>query len=283
MHHGKLSENTELSEYGFCKGEFIVTFERDGVRCASGKEEVRFYVYEEIRLYRVVTKKSATNAVAEKFFLTVPAETLTSYNRYRFRSGETNYATLEFKAEECGRLKKAIGAFSVPVVEKVHDLRGMRKAYKTFREDGGLSHRIVAVSVFVSVLLIIGALIMYLINYSLHTDTNTLAAVFGVFCLPCLAVVVIKSQELGSKVKIYDKGVFLKIRSKSGYGGTTSPFAIETAYFTWDEVECVQRVQSQVQYIVQFRIGYAVYSVPDFYGLYDYIASRFPDKCEKGA
>lgn len=282
MHYGKIVGG-ELSGYSFREGEYVFTFEKDGVKCAAEDGE-RFYSYGEVRIYRVVTRKNASNTESEKYYFTAPAETLTSYNRYRFKEGGTNYFTHEFNTGECAKLKKAIEEFSVPVTEKVHDLRGIRAHYKTFREDGGLAHRIVAISAFVFVLLIIGALIMYLINYFLHTDTDTLAIVFGIFCLPCLAVVVIKSQELGSKVKVYDKGVYLTVRSKSGYGGTASPFAIEKAYFTWDEIECVQKVQSQVQYTVQFRTGYTVYSVPDFYGLYDYIALHFPEKCRsKGA
>lgn len=274
----------ELPEYGFCEDGYAFTLQKDGVKCAFGEDGEAFYSYGEAKIYRVVTRKNASTAEEEAFFFTAPAPALKSYNRNRFKEGDKYYFTHEFRGEEVARVKKAIGEFSVPVTEKLHDLRGIRDCYKTFHEDGGIAHRFVAIAVFVAVALIIGALIMYLINYFLHTDTDMLALVFGIFCLPCLAVVVIKSQELGSKVKIYNRGVFLKIRNRSGYGDTPSPFAIEKVYFTWEEVESVERIQSKVQYMVQFRLGYQVYTVPDFYGLYDYIALHFPEKCfKKGA
>lgn len=282
MHGNEMNGIAESSsDYTFAEGEYSITLQKDGVLCAAerdGREE-RFYSYADVKFYRVVSRKNASNKEREKWYFTAPASTLTSYNRFRFREGDSNFFTHEFRRNETERLKEAVGEFSVSVTEKMHDTRGMKSLCKTFREDGGLAHRIVAVSVFVLAALIIGALIMYLINYFIHTDTDTLALVFGIFCLPCLAVVAIKSQELGSKVKVYDKGVYLKIRSKSGYGGTTSPFAIESVYLTWDEVECIQRVQSQVQYQIQFRLGYCVYTLPDFYGLYEFISVRFPEKC----
>lgn len=280
-----MNDRTEeaLPEYGFREGEYTFTLEKEGVKCTlerDGKEE-RFYSYEEVKFYRACSRKRATSRGQEKLYFTAPAPSLTSYNRYRFKEGDKNYFTHEFRREEKERIESAIEEFAIPVSDRIRDASGIIKPYKTFREDGGFAHRLVAISVFVIVALIIGAIIMYLINYFLHTATDVLALVFGIFCLPCLAVVVIKSQELGSKVKIYNKGVYLKIRSKSGYGGTTSPFAIEKAFFTWEEIESIQRVQSQVQYTVQFRLGYCVFSVPDFYGLYDYLSERFPEKCEK--
>lgn len=268
------------SDYCFRGEDYSFAFEKDGVKCTTEKDgEERFYSYGEVRFYRAVSRKRASNGGKVRLYFTVPVPSLTSYNRYRFKEGERNYFTHEFRSKEEERAKRAIEEFSIPVDERVYGVSAIKKLHKTFREDGGLAHNLVAISVFVAVALIIGGLIMYLINYFLHTDTDTLAAVFGIFCLPFLAVVAVKSQELGSKVKIYDKGVYLKIRSKSGYGGTTSPFAIESAFFTWEEVESVQRVQSQVQYIVQFRLGYCVFSVPDFGGLYDYIKEHFPEKC----
>lgn len=271
----------ELSGYSFYESEYTFTFQKEGVRCTFGGDGEAFYSYDEVKLTRVVTRKNASNVEEETFFFTASAPVLKSYNRNRFKEGDGYYFTHEFCGEEVGRVKKAIEEFSVPVTVKSHDLRGIRDCYKTFHEDGGIAHRFVAIAVFVAVALFIGALIMYLINYFLHTDTDMLAIVFGIFCLPCIAVVAVKSQELGSKVKIYDRGVYLKIRNKSGYGDTPSPFAIEKVYFTWEEVESVQRIQSKVQYMVQFRLGYQVYTVPDFYGLYDYIALHFSEKCKK--
>ena len=282
MRSRELSVEETPAEYSFAEGEHTFTLSPDGIKYISagtdGKEE-RFYSYTDVKFYRALFRENASGAGQEKLYLTVPVPTLTSYNRRQFKIDDRNYFTHEFSREEKGNIEEAIGKFQIPVIDKRRDAGAIRKLYRTFREDGGLSHRIVAISVFVIVALVIGALIMYLINYFLHTDTDTLAIVFGIFCLPCLAFVVVKSQELGSKIKIYDKGVYLKIRSKSGYGGTTSPFAIEKAFFTWEEVECVEKVQSQVDYIVQFRLGYCIFSVPDFDGLYEYLTRRFPEKC----
>lgn len=274
-----MSDETNL-EYSFNEGAF--TLLKDGVKCTlpeDGQEEL-FYSYDDVKFYRAISHKRTSGAGQEKLYLTVPVPSLSSYNRYRFKADDKDYLTYEFRQGEREKVEEAIKEFDIPVEDRKSSANTIKKLYKTFREDGGLAHRIVAISVFVIVALIIGAIIIFLINHFLHTANETLALVFGIFCLPCLAVVVIKSQELGSKVKVYDKGVYLKIRSKSGYGGTTSPFAIEKAYFTWQEVECVERVQSQVDYIVQFRLGYCVLSVPDFDGLYEYLARRFPEKCK---
>lgn len=266
---------------GYSFGEGAFTLVKDGIKCTLNEDgQEMFYSYDDVKFYRAVSHKRTSGAGQEKLYLTVPVPSLSSYNRYRFRTDDKDYLTYEFLQEEKEKAEEAVKEFEIPVADRKSSANTIKKLYKTFREDGGLAHRIVAISVFVIVALVIGAIIMYLINYFLHTSTDTLALVFGIFCLPCLAVVVIKSQELGSKVKIYDKGVYLKIRSKSGYGGTTSPFAIEKAYFTWEEVECVERVQSQVDYTVQFRLGYCVLSVPDFDGLYEYLARRFPEKCK---
>ncbi|MDE6410972.1 MAG: hypothetical protein K2L02_00350 [Clostridia bacterium] len=267
------------SENSFCEGG--VSLEKDGVKCTLHEEghEI-FYSYEDVKFYRAVSHKRTSGTGQEKLFLTIPVPSLTSYNRYRFKADGKDYFTYEFSQDEKERAEEVIREYGISVSDRKSSANSIKMLYKVFREDGGIAHRIVAISVFVVVALIIGAIIMFLINHFLHTANDTLAIVFGIFCLPCLAVVVIKSQELGSKVKIYDKGVYLKIRSKSGYGGTTSPFAIEKAYFAWEEVECVERVQSQVDYIVQFRLGYCVLSVPDFDGLYEYIEKRFPEKCK---
>ena len=283
MHSGKVSAEETSAEYSFFARGYSFTLGKDGIKCvwtgSEGKEE-RFYSYDDVKFYRALSRECASSAGREKLYLTVPVPPLTSYNRYQFKIDDQNYFTHEFGKNEKGKIERAVKEFQIPVSDQRKNAGSIRKLYKTFREDGGLAHRIVAISVFVIIALIIGALIMYLINYFLHTDTDTLAIVFGIFCLPCLAFVVIKSQELGSKVKVYDKGVYLKIRSKSGYGGTTSPFAIEKAFFTWEEVECVERVQSQVDYVVQFRLGYCVFSVSDFDGLYEYLSRRFPEKCK---
>lgn len=278
-----MSAEEILSEYSFIDGEFSFTLGKEGVKItATGSEgeEERFYSYEDVKFYRAFSRTGTSGAGQEKLYFTVPVSSLTNYNRYHFKIEDQNYFTHEFSSEERGKAEEAVKRFQIPVIDRRQEAGAIKKLYKTFREDGGLAHRIVAISVFVIAVLVIGALIMYLINYFFHTATDTLALVFGIFCLPCLAVVVIKSQELGSKVKIYDKGIYLKIRSKSGYGGTTSPFAIEKAYFTWEEVECVERVQSQVDYEVRFRLGYCVFSVPDCDGLYEYLLKRFPEKCK---
>ena len=278
----ELSVEETPAEYSFAGGEHSFTLGPDGIKFISagtdGKEE-RFYSYTDVKFYRALFRENASGAGQEKLYLTVPVPTLTSYNRRQFKIDDRNYFTHEFSREEKGKIEEAIGKFQIPVIDKRRDAGAIRKLYRTFREDGGLSHRIVAISVFVIAALVIGALIMYLINYFLHTDSDTLATVFGIFCMPCHTLIVVKSQELCSKIKIYDKGVYHKIRSKSGYGGTTSPFAIEKAFFTWEEVECVEKVQSQVDYIVQFRLGYCIFSVPDFDGLYEYLTRRFPEKC----
>ena len=278
----ELSVEETPAEYSFAGGEHSFTLGPDGIKFISagtdGKEE-RFYSYTDVKFYRALFRENASGAGQEKLYLTVPVPTLTSYNRRQFKIDDRNYFTHEFSREEKGKIEEAIGKFQIPVIDKRRDAGAIRKLYRTFREDGGLSHRIVAISVFVIAALVIGALIMYIINYFLHTDSDTLATVFGIFCMPCHTLIVVKSQELCSKIKIYDKGVYHKIRSKSGYGGTTSPFAIEKAFFTWEEVECVEKVQSQVDYIVQFRLGYCIFSVPDFDGLYEYLTRRFPEKC----
>ena len=278
-----MSRREASAEYSFFDGEHSCTLSGDGIKCivaGADEKEERFYSYDDVTFYRTLSRKRAASTGEERLYLTVPVSTLTSYNRYHFKVNDQNYFTYEFGPEEKGKAEEAIKKFQIPVEDKRKDAGAIRKIYKIFREDGGLTHRIVAISVFVIVALLIGALIMSLINYFLHTATDTLAIVFGIFCLPCLAVVVIKSQELGSKIKIYDKGVYLKIRSKSGYGGTTSPFAIEKAYFTWEEIACVERVQEQVDYIVQFQLGYCVMTVPDFDGLFEYLNRRFPAKCK---
>lgn len=283
MRHGELDEKLKTSsQYDFSEDERTFSLQKDGVRSvANGSGEERAYSYDEVKFYRVATRANSSNEEEKKLYFTAPAPTLKKYNRYRFKENDRCYFTHEFSRGEEEKIKRAIEEYSIPVIERERDLRGVKRHYRTFCEDGGLAHRIVALALFFFVLLIIGTIIMYLINYFLHTATDTLALVFGIFCLPCVVVVIVKSQELGSKVKIYDTGVYLKIRSKSGYGGTASPFAVETVYLTWSEVESVEKVQSPVNYIVQFRLGYRILSVPDFYGLYDYIALHFPEKCKR--
>ena len=269
----------ELPENTFREGEYVATLSEEGITY-KGKDEEHTVPYSDVKLYRAHSRKRADDIGCEKLYLTAPFPRTGNYNRYCFKEQGETYHTHEFSAEEKESIERAIEEFSVPVVDKRKSAGVTKAALKTFHEDGGIAHRIVVVSAMVLLSLMIGAAIMFLLNYFFETATDTLALVFGIFCVPCLAAVIIKSQELGSKIKIYDKGVFLKIRCKSGYGGTNSPFAIEKAFFSWDEVECVERIQSQVQYRVIFRLGYCVYSVPDFNGLYDYIAAHFPEMCK---
>ena len=273
-------KNTKEADFSFHEGGYLLTLTEEGVKY-TGKDEEFIRPYSDIKLYRAIAKKRYKDIGRERLYLTAPFPDSKEYNRFAFKEGGDIYRTHEFYGEEKAALENAINRYSVPVIDTRKSAGGIVKPpLKTFCEDGGIAHRLVAISCFVFVTLIIGAVIMYLINYFLHTDTELLALVFAIFCLPCIAVTVIKSQELGTKIKIYDQGVQLKIRRKSGYGGTTAPFSVEKYYFNWEEVECVERVQSQVQYQVQFRLGHSVVTVPDFNGLYDFILERFPEICK---
>ena len=273
------STKEELPEYTFREGEYLATLGAQGITYKDEDEEITI-PYSDVKFSRVLSRKRADDIGNEKLYLTAPFPRSGTYNRFCFKEKGETYHTHEFSSEEKAKMERAITAFAVPVVDKRKSTGIAKAPMKVFREDGGFAHKIVVSSAMVLLALVVGAALMFLLNYFFKTDTETLAIVFGVFCVPCLAAVIIKSQELGSKVKVYEKGVYLKIRSKSGYGGTASPFAIETAYFNWDEVECVERVQSQVQYRVVFRLGHCVYSVPDFNGLYDYIFEHFPEMCK---
>lgn len=263
----------------FEEGGYQMRLTREGVKYEKDGEEV-IRPYDEVKFYRAISRKRIDEAGSEKLYFTAPFPYSGNYNKLCFKRGGEIYRTHEFSGEEKSKIEAALRSYSVPVVDRKKGAGVAKPPLKTFREDGGIAHRFVAIAIFVFVMFVIGAIIMYLINYFLHTATESLAIVFGIFCLPCLIPIIIKSQELGSKITIYEKGVQLTIRSKSGYGGTTSPFAIDKAFFSWDEVECVEHVQLQVDYEVRFRLGYSVYTVPDFDGLYDYIASRFPQKCK---
>ena len=269
----------ELPEYTFREGDYLAKLHEGGITYKGEGEELTV-PYSDVKFYRDTSRKRADDTGSEKLYLKAPFPRTDNYNRYCFKEQGKTYHTHEFSAEEKEKIEQAITKFSLPVIDKRENAGVAKAPLKVFHEDGGIAHRIVVISAMVLVSLVIGAAIMFLINYFLQTATDTLALVFGVFCVPCLAAVIIKSQELGTKVKIYEKGVCLKIRLKSGYGATNSPFAIEKAYFSWDEVECVERIQSQVQYRVVFRLGYCVYSVPDFNGLYDYIEQHFPEMCK---
>ena len=270
----------ELSEYTFREGDYLAKLHEGGITYKGGEEELTV-PYSDVTFYRDTSRKRVDDIGSETLYLKAPFPRTDNYNRFCFKEQGETYHTHEFSAAEKDKVEQAIKTFSVPVVDKRESASVAKAPLKVFHEDGGIAHRIVVISAMVLVSLVIGAAIMFLINYFFETATDTLALVFGIFCVPCLAAVIIKSQELGSKVKIYDKGVSLKIRLKSGYGATNSPFAIEKAYFSWDEVECVERIQSQVQYRVVFRLGYCVYSVPDFNGLYDYIEQHFPELCNR--
>ena len=274
--------NETQSGCSFQEGEYMLSLTPDGV-LYQREGEAFTRPYSEVKFTRAISRKRIKDTGSEKLYFTAPFPSSDTFNKFCFKENGAIYRTRELCGAERARAEEAIRQFSVPVSDRRKGTGGIVKPpLKTFREDGGIAHRLVAIAIFVFVTLLIGAVIMYLINYFLHTDTESLALVFLVFCLPCLIPIIIKSQELGSKIKIYEKGVQLKIRSKSGYGGTTSPFAIDKAFFSWEEVECVERVQSQVRYEVKFRLGYCVYTVPDFNGLYDYISSRFPQECKGG-
>lgn len=271
--------NEELPEYTFREGDYLATLREGGITYKSGEEEVTV-PYSDVKFYRDTSRKRVDDIGSEKLYLKAPFPRTDNYNRYCFKEQGETYRTHEFSAAEKEKIELAITKFSVPVIDKRENAAVAKAPLKVFHEDGGIAHRIVVIAAMVLVSLAIGAAILFLVSHFFETATDTLALVFGVFCVPCLAAVIIKSQELGSKVKIYEKGVSLKIRLKSGYGATNSPFAVEKAYFSWDEVESVERIQSQVQYRVVFRLGYCVYSVPDFNGLYDYIEQHFPEMCK---
>ncbi|MDE7373103.1 MAG: hypothetical protein K2N18_03475, partial [Clostridia bacterium] len=274
MHRGRLSEDTKPrhTNYTFHEGEFTVTLTKDGAWSKSKGQKGRLIPYGEGQFYRAVERSSASRRGRDKLYFTAPVSAPCNYNRFCFKKEGVTYLTHEFSEEERKRIELALSEYNVPVIDKRVKASVIVKPYKTFCEDGGLIHRIVGFSIAFLAALLLGTLIAVLLNYFLHTDTESLAYVFAIFCVPCLLVVLIKAQELGSKVKIYDKGVYLKIRGKSGVGGTVSPFAIQKTFFTWGEVESVELVQSQVRYLVTFRLGYCVYSMPDFNGLYEYIA-----------
>lgn len=268
-------------EHVFQEGGYQVRLTGEGVKYEKDGEEVT-RSYEDVKVYRAISRKRVDEAGNEKLYFTAPFPYTGNYNKLCFKEGSQIYRTHEFSGEEKAKVEATLRSYSVPIVDRKKGAGVAKPPIKTFREDGGITHRLVAIAIFVFVMFVIGAVIMYLINYFLQTDTESLAIVFGIFCLPCLIPIILKSQELGSKIIVSEKGVQLTIRSKSGYSGTNSPFAIDKAYFNWDEVECVERVQSQVDFEVRFRLGYSVYTIPDFGGLYDYIASRFPQKCKEG-
>ena len=244
-------------------------------------DEEQTIPYSDVTFSRAFSYKRVDDLGREKLYMTAPFPFPCNYNRFCFKKKGETYLTHEFSAEEKEQADKAIKEFSIAVSETPKPAASIAKPpMKVFREDGGIPHRIFAIALFVFIALAIGAAIMFVLNHFLQTATDMLAIVFAIFCVPCLVVVVIKSQELGSKVKVYEKGVFLKIRSKTDFEGTTAPVAIDTVYFNWDDVEYVERIQSQVQYRVVFHLSYCVYAVPDFDGLYNYIEAHFPDVCK---
>lgn len=270
----------DFFEFSFQEGECLLTLTEEGLKYQKGEEE-QTIPYSDVTFSRALSYKRADDLGREKLYMTAPFPYPCNYNRYCFKKEGETYLTHEFSAEEKAQADKAIEEFAIAVAEKPKPAAApVKPPMKVFREDGGISHRIFAIALFVFVALAIGAAIMFVINHFLHTATDMLAIVFAIFCVPCLVIVVVKSQELGSKIKVYEKGVYLKIRRKSGFDGTTAPVSTETVYFNWDDVECVERVQSQVQYRVVFRLSYCAYSVPDFDGLYDYIKAHFPELCE---
>ena len=280
MKRKRISEEHTLPDNCFRDGEFLLTLTENGVLCSKRDgEEERLLSYDEVRVYRSVQRKSATDLGKSKLFLTAPFPFSQNYGRYCFQEDGKRYLTHEFTEEERKRAEDCLARFKVKVVERKTRPSPIPKLYKRFSEAGSLSRRLFVAGLSVFAALLLGVVIMYLLNHFLHTETEGLAMVFGIFCVPCLAVVLIKSQELGSVVKIYDCGVRFLVRMKSG-DGTVSPFAIYRAFFTWDEVEEIERVQSQVEYLVRFRIGYCVYSVPDVNGLYEYLENYFPQKCK---
>lgn len=269
------------TNYVFHEGQFTVRLTKDGAVSKSEEGTERLIPYGEAQFYRAVERRSVSARGKDRLYFTAPVSTPCNYNRFCFKKEGVTYLTHEFNDEERKSVELALSEYAVPVTDRRVKASVIVKPYKTFCEDKGLIHRLVGISIAVLAALLLGTLIALLLNYFVHTDTESLAYVFGIFCVPCLLIVLVKAQDLGSKVKIFDKGVYLKIRGKSGGGGTVSPFAIQKTFFTWGEVESVERVQSQVQYFVTFRLGYCVYMVPDFNGLYDYIARNFPEKCKE--
>ena len=270
----------DFFRFSFQEGGCLLTLTADGLKYEKDEKEVTI-PYADVTFSRALSYKRADDLGREKLYMTAPFPFPCNYNRYCFKKGDKTYLTHEFSAEEKAQADRAIMEFSIAVAEGPKPAVSVAKPpMKIFREDGGIAHRIFMIALLVLFALAVGAAIMFIVNYFLHTDTNMLAIVFAIFCVPCLVVVIVKSQELGSKIKIYEKGAYLKIRSRSAFEGTTAPIAIETVYFNWDDVVCVERIQSQVQYRVVFRLSYCVYSVPDFDGLYDYIAAHFPELCK---
>ena len=275
-----MKNTQEAPAFSFREGEYLLTLTADGVKF-TGEDEEFWRPYSEVKLYRAIARKRVKDIGREKLYLTAPFPVPRGYNRYAFKEDGETYRTHVFTEEERSGVEQAIAQFEIPVIDRRKSAEGIIKPpIKSFCDDGGIARRVVMIALLVFVSLLIGALIMYLINYFLHTDTGALALVFAIFCLPCAAVVIIKSQELGSRIKIYEEGVQLKIRRKSGYGSATAPFAVDKVFFNWDEVECVERVQSQVQYQVLFRLGHSVITVPDFNGLYEYLQVHFPEVCK---
>ncbi len=272
----------ELPENCFREGKYVIAFTDGGMLCsASGEEEERLLPYEDVRFYRTVQRKSVSDIGRAKLYFTAPFPFSRSYNRYCFMENGKRYLTHEFTDAEKRRAEECLARFSVPVIDRRVRLGGIAKLRKSFCEEK-FTRSLFATGITLFAALLIGVVIMYLLNYFLHTETESLAMVFGIFCVPCLAVILFKAQELGSHVKVYDRGVYLLIRIKSG-DGNTSPYAKYRAFFAWEEVESIERVQSQVQYFVKFRLGYCVYTVPDFDGLYEYLEQNFPEKCKTEA
>lgn len=285
MQRRRLSETEEKRKLGyrFREDKYSFSLTAEGVDYTEEENgEKGVLPYDAVQFYRATSRSSSSSRGKEKLYMTAPVSFPCNYNRFCFKADGATYLTHEFTESERSRIELALSEYGISVTDRRTGPIAVMKAYKNFSEDGGLVHRIVAVSLSVLGALFLGAVIAFLLNYFLHTDTGSLAMVFGIFCLPCLAVVLVKAQKLGSRVKIFDKGVYIKIRGRAGEI-EDSPFAIQKAFLNWSEIESVERVQSQVQYYVKFRLGYCVYAVPDFNGLYEYIARSFPDKCKADA
>ncbi len=285
MQRRRLEENQANRKLGyrFREEKYSFSLTEEGVDYTEEETgEKGLLPYSAVKFYRATSRSSASARGKEKLYMTVPVSFPCNYNHYCFKADGVTYLTHEFSESERLRIELAISEYSIHVTDRRTGALAVMRSCKNFSEDGGLVKRIVAISISVLGALFLGAVIAFLLNYFLHTDTGSLALVFGIFCLPCLAIVLVKAQKLGSRVKIFDKGVYIKIRGRSGEI-EDSPFAIQKAFLHWGEIESVERVQSQVQYYVKFRLGYCVYAVPDFNGLYEYIARNFPEKCKVGA
>ena len=150
----------ELPDYTFREGEYLVTLSEEGVTYKGQNEELTF-PYSDVTFYRANSRKRADDIGSEKLYLKAPFPRIGNYNRLCFKEEGETYHTHEFSAEEKAGIEKAIGKFSVPVVDNRKSAGIAKAPLKVFHEDGGIAHRIVVIAAMVFLSLIIGAAIMY--------------------------------------------------------------------------------------------------------------------------